>query len=320
MSFDLSNVLKQAEEVVNSEESGFDGPRLLYPGFGDLKVRILYNPKSQSVMRLVKRHKVNNKQHICAETYHQDCPLCTGVETYKTLTGSDMWTMDQKRIGLVFAQYVGVSNDYDNGDYPLPEKGEIVVVMLPWTAYKQMSELIQRAGENANKILTDNEGMVITISKKKGNIVEYNCMIDPFSKTYKSCDNQEEFDELLMDLPDLNEVLCPSTMPDDLLTKLQLESDKLLAKVNGAIAQDNGVSQAPAPQPASVPPQAQQQFMNPPTQQASESKSTPTPASQPEPQGQLNCDGLGHFNSKSRDCLMCDQAVDCAKQTKKNAK
>lgn len=318
MAFDLSAVLAAAEEVVNSSSgSSYGGPKLVYPGLGDLSVRILYNPKSQSVMRLVSRHKVNGKNLICASTYHQDCPLCIGVQSYKDLTGSDMWTMDSKRIGLVLAQFIGVSKGYDNGGYTLPEKGELICLMLPWSAYKSLSEVIQRAGEHADELLTSHKGRVVIFSKKQGsNIMEYNVTIDAFAQPYLSTPTQEEFDEVLMELPDLNEVYCPSAMPEDLLGKLQAEADSLLAKVNPQVAtvQTSVASVVP---PISQVQQTASNITSAVPQQAeivSNNELLPSDVNEPNKE---SC--FGNFQSKVRTCLMCDRAVECAKETKAKA-
>lgn len=310
MAFDLTTVLKQAAEVIdqNSTSSNYDGPRVLYPGMGTLSVRLLFSPKSQAVFRLIRRHKVDNKSLICAETYHEDCPLCKGIESYKNLTGSDMWTMDSKRLGLVLAQFVEVSRDYDSGNVTLPDKGDIVLLMLPWSAYTKLNDTIQRSGEHADELLTRNEGRVVNIVKKKGtSIIEYSVEVDAFRDSFKSCPNQEEFEELLNNLPDINSIYCPATIPDDLIQKLQSEADTLLAKVNGAVMQAAGLTES-YNTGVQIPAKVENGVVTP----AIPWEEVDAPQSNSE-------DCFGDFKLKNRNCLMCERAVQCSAETKKRS-
>lgn len=321
MAFDLASVLKQAEEVINSNStsnSNYDGPRLLYPGLGTLSVRLLFNPKSQSVFRLIRRHKVNGKNFICAGTYHQDCPLCVGIDTYKTLTGSTMWTMDSKRLGLVLAQYVGISRDYDTNGMTMPEKGEVVLLMLPWSAYLKLNDVIQRAGEHADELLTKNDGRVINIVKSQGaNLMEYTVEVDAFSPAFRSSPTQEEFDQFLMDLPDINEAYCPAEMPEDLLKTLQAEADTLLSKVNTAAAQDARVPDQVTG--AQVPPQVVNGAVIPGIDEQAYQQQANVVTKDPEHDSDEGTECFGNFVAKNRKCLMCSRAVDCASELKKNS-
>ena len=90
-SFDLSQVLQQANQVsAESGESSGGREKLIYPQNGKLKVRILFNPKSQVVIRKFERHTVNGTKVPCMSNYGQDCPICKVLSDIKNAKGTDI--------------------------------------------------------------------------------------------------------------------------------------------------------------------------------------------------------------------------------------
>lgn len=213
MAFDLSSVLNQAQEVSNQNQGGGNNPRLIYPGTGTLKVKLLYNPKSNSVSRLVRRHKVGNTNYICLSMYGQDCPICKTVDAIKNSTGADLWKYNAKARGISYAQYVGSEGyTWDNDE---PQQGELILLMYPWTVYQDINRVLASAGTRAEELIALNEGKIVNIVHWRENSQEkYKCEVDAFAANFKSCATDEEFEKFMNDLPNLNEAVCPPVMDE----------------------------------------------------------------------------------------------------------
>lgn len=220
MAFDLSSVLGQAKEVADQQQSGSNGGRggyrLVYPGTGTLKVKLLYNPKSNLVARQVKRHKVENTNYICLSMYGHDCPICKTVDSIKNATGADLWKYNAKVRGISYAQYVGSDRYTWDSSNKEPQVGEIILLMYPWTVYQDINRIISSAGTQADKLIACNEGKVVNIMRWRENSQEkYKCEVDPFAADFKSAATEEEFEAMLNNLPDLNEAVAPATANQD---------------------------------------------------------------------------------------------------------
>lgn len=224
MSFDLSNVLNQANQVNSSSSSSSNegGLRVIYPGVGTLKVRLLYNPKSNLVTRQFRRHKIGDKNYTCLQTYGQDCPMCKAVDNIKNKTGVDNWKNRSFIRGISYAQYVGSQNYSWDTNNKEPQVGELVILMYPWTIYQDINRLIATAGPKADTMISLNEGVVLAISRwMEGSQVKYRCEVDAFSPAFKSKSSDEEFDKFLNELPDLNEAIVPSTITQEIIKSAQ---------------------------------------------------------------------------------------------------
>lgn len=259
MSFDLSQVMQQAETAIAGTGGGSNYPPIIYPGNGSVSFRLLFNPKSNSVMRLIHRHKLDTGKVDCAYQWGTDCPVCKVLESIKNVKGLDLWTLKSKTYGIAYAQFIGTSAGYDWGTRRVPAQGDLVVMMFPWSVYKQISELIQKSGEHINDLITNNEGKVFTIERKttSDNRVEYRVDIDAFSPLFKSKESQREFDAFLEGLDDLNDTITPKSLPEGHLNKLALEANNLETKYLSTFnSQFNPgqVPQQPAPQATMTPP------------------------------------------------------------------
>lgn len=332
MGYDLSSVLAAAENVVSSSSgSSSNGPRVLYPSEGTLQVRILFNPKSNSVSRSLYTHKINNKRITCAKQYKESCPVCNALDTIQQETGKDLWQLKSNHREIIWAQYVNCSSDYDWGDtskYKAPNAGDLVLLMLPWSAYSQIMEIIQKAGSQAEQLLTLNEGRIFAISRKTDNTgVKYRAEIDAFAGVFKSANSQSEFESWLNEVPSLMKQRVPEVPEKNFLVKLQVEADDLKGKMLG-------IQQVPAQQPA-IPQVAQpvpepvQSVEIPVVQSATTpaivpenpnmeaSPVSPTPAATTAAaSGKPEC--FGQCSIMSEKCLMCDYTIDCDAVTPKN--
>ena len=340
MSFDLSSVMEAAKTAVEGTSSGNNYPTIIYPANGTIRVRLLFNPKSNSVMRLIHRHKLDSGKIDCAAHYGQDCPVCKQLETIRTVKGLDLWTLKSKTYGIAYAQFIDVSTGYDFGNRRnVPKRGDLIVLMFPWSVYSQISGCIQKAGENAGQLLVDNESKPIIIERKLTNDrVEYRVDVDSFTQ-FKSCESQAQFDQFLMDLPDLSDTITPKEMPEGLLTKLQLEADNLNVKYLGGsptmvaptyVPPVPNAAPAPAPAPTTATPVTQTNVTtSEDSQQTSDAENSDVPwdnsVTSQQDQTRVNTNNdttapkpcFGNLNLSNKDCLICSHTIECSKASKK---
>ena len=251
MPFDLSAVTAQAQRVAGSGSENNEGEKrsykypLVYPGApGTLQVKLLFNPKAGTVARLVNNHKVNGVNVPCMRTWDQECPICKALQDIKNATGDDHPQLRSTTRAISIAQIAG-----DN--YPLPEnvhKGDIVLLMYPWTVYRDIQQIIGQARnqEELAALVASNEGMVFNINHGTDN--RYSTQTDPFAR-YKTCNTDEEFEALLNGLDSLNEQYRPSAPTEDQLNTINEAANELR---NTFLAQNMNTPQY-APQPAQTP-------------------------------------------------------------------
>lgn len=219
MAFDLSSVIGQATEVASHQDSGDNKTqtRVIYPGTGTLRVKILYNPKSNLVARQIRRHKVANTNYTCLSMYNMECPICKAVDSIKNVTGNDPWQLNAKFRGLSYAQYVGSESYKWDNDNPEPKVGELILLMYPWTIYQDINRLISTAGPNASAIIASNKGKIVNILRWRENSQEkYKAELDAFTE-FTSANSEEEFEKFLMELPDLNDAIVSATPNENVL-------------------------------------------------------------------------------------------------------
>lgn len=329
--FDLTKVMEAAAGVSQEGGSGrSDLPRLIYPSDGSLVVRLLFNPKSSNVMRLIRRHKIDNQKYDCAVQWGQDCPLCKTIDGIKAVKGLDLWTFKSKPVGIAYAQYVSCSIGYDFGPgRTAPKAGELILLMFPWSVYKQLSEVIQRAGANASEILLDNEGRVVTIIRSldvKSNRTNYRIELDPFVPKFKSSNSQEEFDAFLEELPDLNESMVPAQMPADLNQKLLAVSEQLnarylniavnpAAQIPSTVYGQTTVNPSPSIAVTPAPPASITATSEDPSPAAAEAIQQEAPVQDNVPSGMPQC--FGNLDLRNKDCLVCAHTIECSKASRK---
>lgn len=226
--FDLSSVLAQAAQVTQQQEDNSSGGmKLIYPQQGTLKVRLLYNNAAGVVMRKFERHTINKQKITCLQNYGMDCPVCKMIENIQNATGADLWQLKRTTRGIAYAEYVDSDYKWDDPNNA-PKKGEIVILMFPWTIYTDLNRLISSAGQNIYNLIASNIGGVFKISRWSENKqVKYRAEIDPFDQQHKTCASEEEFQKLLMELPSLNEKFVPVEPSDTIIKAAQSMADEL---------------------------------------------------------------------------------------------
>lgn len=226
--FDLSSVLAQAAQVTQQqEESNSGGMKLVYPQQGTLKVRLLYNNAAGVVMRKFERHSINKQKVTCLQNYGMECPVCKMIDNIQNATGADLWQMKRTTRGIAYAEYVDSDYKWDDPKNA-PAKGEIVILMFPWTIYTDLNRLISSAGQNIYNLIASNVGGVFKISRWSENKqIKYRAEIDPFDQNHQTCATEEEFQKLIMELPSLNEKFVPVEPNDNIIKAAQSMADEL---------------------------------------------------------------------------------------------
>lgn len=285
MNFDLSKVMQDANSVTSSISEGGNSSsnqrKLIYPQPGVLKVRLLFNNASQSVMRKVDRHTVNGKKTACLQQYGQDCPLCKTISDITNAKGLDLWKLKRTTRGIAFAEYIESDYKWDKPEYE-PQRGEIVLLMFPWTIYTDLNRLISGAGQHLYSLVASNVGGIFKISRWTENKqVKYKAEIDPFINNHQTRATDEEYNKLIMELESLNELIIPHELNDDLVSAARAMADGLNQEyLSPQVLQPNvgnagmGLGQFNSQIPGAVPQQFsgqvpsqqfsnQQQFTNP---------------------------------------------------------
>lgn len=283
--FDLSNVVNQAHDFINNSNSS---PReeykykILYPGVGKTRIKLLFNPASNIVSRLINRHKIGDEQVPCLRTWGKRCPICDVLSNIKNATDIDMYRMASKARGVSFAQLIeSTSPIYDGG----PSAGDTILFMYPYTVYKAIQDILSTATtqEELAKIISANDSYTIMVNHTPDN--NYTAQLVAFNN-YQSFSTEQEFDTFLMNLEPLNEQILPSVLTPEIDKKVQSIAMDLQARYLGAnipqsepvlnttsMSMAAGVSQFQPPQQPQPPqPMMQQpmyqQPMNIPPQQA----------------------------------------------------
>ena len=234
MAFDLSSVVKQANDAIMAGEPKGSKYPIFYPGVGTSVVKLLFNPKSNSLFRLINRHEWMDKQKVtCLKTFGKDveCPICKAIQDVKNAKGIDLARHKSKVRGLAFAQLISV-------DYPLtgkysPSEGDIVLFMFPWTVYTALSQVVAEAQSDETQLeqlIASNEGYGFSIRHTEDN--KYTTMPNVFKK-YKTCPSDEKFVELLENLDSLNDLIVPSgldSMSEDQMNKVKKVANEITMK------------------------------------------------------------------------------------------
>lgn len=295
MSFDLSNVLSQAQDIANSKGGSnkqFDDSsnyRYLYPSPGTLKVKLLYNPKSNMLGRITKKHVIDKSKAICLSMYGQECPICKTVQNIKNAIGQDIWKFNARVRAITFAQYVGAVNYTWSQENPEPKVGEIVILMYPWTVYQDINRLLVNCGSNASQLIATNVGKVVNISRwQESGMTKYKCEVDAFAPDFKSANSDEEFESILRGLPSLEDINCPAELTDEIM--------KTTNEVAEALSREY-LKTSP-----SRPMQASTAFVPQSNIEPSQPANVPSTKDYP-------C--IGNYNSNDPKCIACLKGVAC---------
>lgn len=340
--YDITKVLQEAASVArsssndNAERGSRFKYKLIYPFAGTGRFKLLFNPASGLALRQTRRHNVGDVRVPCLQTWSMDCPVCKTVSEIESIKGLNLWRFKSTFRGLSFAQYVDSNYKFDNPN-DQPAKNEIILLMYPWSVYRDLSTIISDAGQNAISILATNRGKVVKITRSSsGDQVDYRTEIDPFYE-HQSFPTEEEYQDCLNNLPNLLDQVYPSQPTDEIINQVREVANKLREQFITPAVVNPGT------------PQTFQDFLNQQQQQANAGQAVqpqqpqqpqqpsfnPQPTTPPTPNidnmnnlmtgqasmsaatdGKPQCFGQ-HASIKAQDpnrCLICPFEVECASQ------
>lgn len=247
--FDLSSVLAQANKVKADSENGGGGgsnEKLIYPQVGTLKVRLLFNPKSQVVIRKFERHTINTNKVACLKQYGEECPICKIISDIENAKGLDFWKYKRTIRGIGYAEYISDTYHWDNPN-DKPQPGELILLMFPWTIYQDLNRIMSNAGPNLGSVVASNVGSVIVIERFVQNgQTKYSASIDAFDMNHQTRPSDQEYNDLLMSLDDLNDKYVPQTLTDSLVSKAREVAEQLSKEYLNPV--NTGIQEGPQSQ------------------------------------------------------------------------
>lgn len=206
MTLDFSKMAQEAIKFSGSEEGSQKSKYpVLYPSEGKLKFRLLFNPASGQVGRCISVHKINDKKIPCAGTYgsKDDCEICRTLKKLEEAGIQAPKSYYSKTRGLFFAQFI--SADYELLNKKI-KKDDIVLLLVPYIIYKQINKWIADYAQDAAamaKIFSNNAAGIQCIEKGKEPTAWF-FRADQLTE-YKTRPTQEQFEELIENLPSLYE-------------------------------------------------------------------------------------------------------------------
>lgn len=211
----LQNVVKSTESIKENDFKGFQNEgskiKFLFINEGDTYLKLLPNPKSNSVLRKVRRHSINPKLKVrCMSEEGKPCKICKLLEDIEALTGKNLWKYEATSRYIFYAIYHKPKGTGVRTASVDAEDGETVLVMVPYSVGKSIAEKIS---EHPKELLINTESNLIKIHRgKPGSNPLYETSIDPFEKRVVA-HSDKEYEVLLDELPDLNEVFYNTTKP-----------------------------------------------------------------------------------------------------------
>lgn len=254
MAFDYQNAIAQA--VASAKGSSSENTQnytypLVYPSAGStLVVRILFNPKSGQIVRLVNRHE----KTACLKTYGVECPICKVMEDVKNMTGQDPFgrTKASRSRGIALAEFVSSTTEVKKGNQNV-QPGEIVLLMFPWSVYSAINEMIQAIAQTPTGMDMAfghaNTGMFVQItvtSDFKYTCVQIPYMVSPIQRT------DEQFLDMLEKCESLNEMVLPSTINEEVSKSVQEYADSIYRQYMSPSIPNQGVPAGTQPQTVNV--------------------------------------------------------------------
>lgn len=201
MSFDFSKVIADVQKRVSNEEGSQKKDyryKIVYPSEGKLRVRILFNPASGLITRLVSRHTIGKNKYPCMNTYtsKDDCPICQALAESEKMGHGIPYSMKSKTRAICLAQYHSSSYEIEG-----LKQGDIFLLMVPWSVYKDgICKWLNDFADDPQimaKVFGHHEANVFIIEHGK-DITDWSGRPDP-NVTINSAADDDAFAKLLED-------------------------------------------------------------------------------------------------------------------------
>lgn len=316
---DLSKLQQLAQTEIDADNergsNNNNGIKLVYPiENGTFRIKLLYKEESNCIQRKVIRHTIGKDKVPCLSMYGQDCPICEAIRNAEDRLGKDCGAYQKygyKVRGITYA----VLMDHDNGmfkDKDSPKKGDLILFMYPPSMYKEINELIVKAGEHIEDLVAKNDGNTIEISRsqKSGGFPEYKINIYPYG-TEKFLETDDEYLDFIANLPNINDALVPSNPTEEILEKVRASAESIEIEYSqNSVLNPNDPSSVNNSQSESEVEEQKKESaidnaMNPPEEVTAGIETTTTETSGEIPE----C--FGNHDDSATKCLVCPMETDC---------
>lgn len=213
--YDFSSVVQTALNVVNGKKDATEyAYPLVYPSPGQtIVVKLLFNPKSGQISRLLRRHD----KIACYKTFGIDCPICKIMEQVIDVTGQDPFKRSSHSTtrGISFAQFISSTSSVTSNNRTI-NQGDTILFMYPWSVYTQINALIQAISQSPSGMekafCTSDGGLFVQVSVTQD--FKYTTVSIPYM-TFPTGKSNEEYMKMLDEMPSLNEQVLPSTITQE---------------------------------------------------------------------------------------------------------
>lgn len=221
----------EVEEDATSSRGESSAYPLLYPrDDGKYILRLLYNVKGKIVQRRIIRHQSAKTKCACLQSYGYDCPVCEAITEIESVLGKESGVFSKygyKTRGICYAQVVDIPASYQTGEHPI-KPGDVVLLMYPKSLYTSISKILIDSGDYLGKIVAENDSIPIVLerSTKPGGFPDYSIALYPYGSS-KAYESDEKYDEVLSEIPNILETICPQYPTDDVMKAARAMADTI---------------------------------------------------------------------------------------------
>lgn len=250
MNIDFSKLVqesKTAADKINQESNG-DGKMLYVTGGttpGAASIKVMYNPKSQRVLRLIKRIEYNGNKLVDIREFGYESQLLKVVDMIKTKHPEVDVKCKVVTRGLCYGMFVKSTNQQVQGT-----PGEIYLCMMPKMIYGKLNELFGSYEPDVmRQVVASSSGFAISfVNAGTGGASALS--VTPDINTVNLGISQEEYEAKMMETADLNDAIYTINPKNVDKIKEYIEADRVAAAELSAIYLKDmgnvvGVEQAP---------------------------------------------------------------------------
>jgi len=319
MDIDFSKLQQMAStELEESNKSNNNSQyKLVYPGDGKIKVKLLYNMKMSGVQRKIIRHDTGKGKVSCLQMYGEECGICGAIHSAEELLGKECGAYQKygyKIRGICYGQITFLSDGYFKKPDD-PKVGDVVLLMYPKTVYDLFNKIIVDSGEHIGGLVAENKGRVIVIDKEQqaNGYPKYTVAVDPYGESISCVDDKGNpdnaaFEALLEEIPDLREDFSPRYPDEKTMTAVKALAEVINTEYMSShvISPNNKETANPAQNPPAASSIAD-------TAKTTTNDGAPfdggTQTAPLDTAGKPDC--FGKHSDGERKCLVCSHEVDC---------
>lgn len=218
---DVDGILNEAKKFIESSSSQDKEYQyqIVYPGEGTTKFKLLYNRKSKTIFREIRRHQFDKMKLPCLRMYDMNCPICEQLTTIKGLSGSNRHESDSK------LRYISMAYLLPDSSGTTADPNKIVILMYPYTVYTQLQNIISEITHASDiyKFVAQNDSFSFSIKRQNN---KYTTVVNAVD-TRPIYNTDKEYDDAMNSLESLNDQIVSSDLSSDMLNKVNVAADQL---------------------------------------------------------------------------------------------